>query len=78
MAPENGPVRWNPQSQQWEHRADPRRRSRRGSPDPGAGDGAQREPGRPDLPPKPAYPPGDRPLDPWRAPDGPEPRGAPP
>ncbi|MFF0213960.1 hypothetical protein [Streptomyces vinaceus] len=90
MAPENGPVRWNPQSQQWEHRADPRRRSRRGSPDPGAGGEAQREPGleepgreepgpgRPDLPPKPAYPPGDRPLDPWRAPDGPEPRNAPP
>ncbi|ROQ96290.1 hypothetical protein EDE04_2749 [Streptomyces sp. 2132.2] len=93
MAPGSGPARWNPQSQQWEHPVDPRRRSRRRIPEPTAGGEAGREPGseaapapgseqpapgRPDLPPKPAHPPGNRPPpDPWRAPDGPEPRDAP-
>ncbi|MFK0043329.1 hypothetical protein ACIQU4_04335 [Streptomyces sp. NPDC090741] len=63
MAPGSGPARWNPQSQQWERQEDPERRSRRGRPEPGAG---REEPGPegPQLPPKPAYPPGTEPPDP--------------
>ncbi|MFE5541008.1 hypothetical protein [Streptomyces sp. NPDC056492] len=53
MAQGSGPARWNPQSQQWERREDPQQRGGRGRPDPG--------PGQPDLPPKPAYPPGTEP-----------------
>ncbi|MFI6145304.1 hypothetical protein [Streptomyces sp. NPDC051109] len=102
MTPGSGPARWNPQTQQWEHPEDPQRRGRRGSPEPepprepGAAPGPAGEgpgSGRPDLPPKPAYPPGTEPPDteppdteppdteppnPWAAPAGPAPRSVPP
>ncbi|WP_327361861.1 hypothetical protein [Streptomyces sp. NBC_01296] len=53
MAPESGPVRWNPQSQQWERweeRPEPE------GPEPGSG--GPPHPSGPQPPPKPAYPPG--------------------
>ncbi|MEV6576969.1 hypothetical protein AB0M92_02235 [Streptomyces sp. NPDC051582] len=95
MAPGSGPARWNPQSQQWERPQDPQQRGRWGIPEPGrphepgAGPGPAGEgPGHPDLPPKPAYPPGTEPPhaepphaeppNPWAAPGDAAPRSGPP